>query len=121
MMTEEESLADLLDVARQHLQQVVQPLVPQDKRYDVAMIANALAIASRQINLGPGIDAEERQRLADFYRTPDAGRDALLERLCCELRAGRDGPDIRALLSARTRGRLALSQPGSGKAGASRS
>ena len=79
----------LLGQARRSLLEELLPLLPEDKRYDALMIANAMAIATREIEAGAGSDAEERADLRELFA--DAGPDGGYgkARLAREIRAGR--------------------------------
>jgi hypothetical protein len=75
----------LLDTARAILREELIPALPADKRHAALMIANAMAIAARQLRKG---DAPERDELATLSRIlslpaddADAPREALRERL----------------------------------------
>jgi hypothetical protein len=80
--------AELLAVARATLLEDLLPELPQARRYQVLMIANAMGMAQRELEAGTGTLAAER--------------DAL-KHLASDLREGkRDGDDetYRALLEA---------------------
>lgn len=109
--------ADLLRTARDLLRGEVAPALPGPLRYPAAMIANAVAIAARELEEGPACRAELRTLYATFY--PDAPPSAPLERLerrlADDIRAGRldeapDGP-LSGFVLARTRLRLRVSSP----------
>jgi hypothetical protein len=108
--------ADLLEVARTSLREAVLPRLGAEGRYEAAMIGNALAIAARELQLGPRTRAAERELLAAFYRMPEAPLDTLRRHLCRDLRAGGPGPEreaeLRTLLRATVHARLAISNPG---------
>ena len=111
--------ADLLEVARTTLRDEVVPHLPATARYPAAMVANALAIAARELALGPQALGAERELLARLYDSPpDATLDELRRRFCADLRAQRFGsdrePEIRTLLAALVQARLAISNPGYG-------
>lgn len=117
-MSHLDATADLLEVARTTLRTAVLPHVAADGRYEAAMVANALAIAARELELGPKARAEERELLAGFYATPDASLAELRRRLCQELRSGAldDAREatLRALLRRFVHARLAISNPAYG-------
>ncbi len=117
-----DATADLLKVAAVALRADVLPHVEADGRYPAAMIANALAIAARELELGPVARAEERALIAAFCRAPDASLPDLRRRLCRELRGGGLDParaaELRDLLHRVVRARLAISNPGYGGAAA---
>ena len=56
--------ADLLAIARETLRRDVLPLVPDEGRYTALMIANAMAIAARDAELGERAARDALQRLA---------------------------------------------------------
>lgn len=105
--------AELLAVARATLREQVMPGLEADRRHRAAMVANALAIASRELALGGKARAEEQALLAALYDGPPASLDALRRRLCRDLRAGRiaDTRELRDLLDRLVQARLAISNP----------
>lgn len=113
-----DATADLLKVAAVTLKAEVAPHIEADGRYPAAMVANALAIAARELELGPGARAEERTLLAAFLHAPEAGLPDLRRRLCRELRQGGVTPsraaELREVLHRVVRARLAISNPAYG-------
>jgi hypothetical protein len=113
--------ADLLKVARASLRETVLPRTAADVRYEGAMIANALAIAVRELEAGAATRAAERDLLARLYGTAEAGLPELRARFCRDLRAGTFAPErepeIRFLLRELVRARLAISNPAYGGTG----
>jgi uncharacterized protein DUF6285 len=86
--------AELLRVARASLLESLLPQLPPESHYMARMIANAMAIAARELEQPPAPGAI------------DAGR------LAREIRDGRhDGGEIAPLLREITRARLAVSNP----------
>ncbi len=55
---------ELLTIARKVLREELMPLLPEERRYDALMVANAMAIAARQIAFGDAPERRERQNLA---------------------------------------------------------
>jgi len=117
--------AVLLDLARAVLAEELLAELPESARYRARMVANAMAIAAREISGGKRTQEAERDALAALYDeapTP-AGRadteelDEALTRLnwwlAAEIRAGRRDGDARvhALLQESVRGRLRLANP----------
>jgi|KBSMisStandDraft_5_1062788.scaffolds.fasta_scaffold1342933_2 hypothetical protein len=85
---------ELLRVARASLLESLLPLLPAESHYTARMVANAMAIAAREL---------EQPSAASV---PDAAR------LAREIREGRhDAGEIAALLREITRARLAVSNP----------
>lgn len=89
----------LLDTARALLREEVIPALPPDKRHAALMIANAMAIAMRQLKNGDGHDHGESAALATLLNgsrlvsaAPEAGPQARLAALnrdlCRRIRAG---------------------------------
>ena len=105
---------ELLGVAREVLRERVMPRLDGEGRYEAAMIANALAVAIREVELGAGVRAREQAQLAEFYQSAD-DLEGLRRRLCRDLRSGAiaDGRavELRALLERLVRARLAISNP----------
>lgn len=115
-----DATADLLKVAAVALRADVLPHLEADGRYPAAMVANALAIATRELELGPSARAEERALIAAFCGAPEASLSELRRRLCRELRDGDVEParaaELRDLLHRVVHARLAISNPGYGGA-----
>lgn len=118
--------AELLDAARRHLLDELLPLLPEDRRLDVLMIANAMAIAGREMRSGDPALREALARLAALYdeavppALPDEEARAtvsrLNRRLAEDIRAGVfDGgakhAAVLAHLHATTRTRVAITNP----------
>ncbi len=107
--------ADLLKVARATLREAVAPGLGAEARYHAAMVANAMAIAIREVELGPKARAAERRLLGRFHADPEASLPELRARLCRELRAGTvldERPsELHALLQQLVHARLAISNP----------
>jgi uncharacterized protein DUF6285 len=108
---------DLLGIARQHLLQRILPVLPEALRYDALMVANALAIAAREIELAAQAQARDRAAIAALLpdAPPDAEIVALRSALCREIRRGSYDAGRRAELLAGLRAsveaRLAISNP----------
>lgn len=123
-MNDRPDARDLLEIARHAFTAEVLPAVPEALRYTALMIANAIAIAQREIAAGDAPLRGEYQRLAGLLSgnaaAPDG--DALREavedynrRLANEIRAGRfDGEERAAMLEhlrRTTEEKLAVSNP----------
>ena len=110
-----DATADLLAVARTTLREQVMPDLDGGGRYEAAMVANAMAIAIRELELGPGARADEQALLAGFYQMPSGTLLELRRRLCRDLRTGavlENRPDeLRILLRKVVHARLAISNP----------
>jgi len=115
----------LLDIAASTLRSDILPHVAPEARYAVLMVANALAIAERELR---GLDASGHAMLAALAPLygEDADNtlvgedlftrvDALQHRLCIEIAVGdfdRDGQDtLMESLEAIVKARLAIANP----------
>jgi hypothetical protein len=126
-MSERPEAAGLLDEARRSLLEALLPLLPQDRRYDGLMVANAMAIASREARSGGKLLREEvrgLETLLDGAGTAEGAREELRARLLeLERRLARDmrsgsydaaGPQrdaVRAYLRTVTLERVRISNP----------
>jgi hypothetical protein len=126
-MSERPEAADLLDEARRTLLEALLPLLPQDRRYDGLMVANAIAIASREARSGDTLLREEvrgLQTLLDRAGAADGALEGLrarlleLERqLARDIRrgvydaAGSQRDAVRAYLRASAQARVRISNP----------
>lgn len=98
-MREQPNAEALLAIARDVLKHDILPLLPSDQRYNLLMVANAMAIASRQCQQGYEPEQEELKRWQQGL-----GSDALLQSCAVEMsqniRAGvYDSPDGRVQLA----------------------
>jgi hypothetical protein len=123
-MNDRPDARDLLETARDAFTAEVLPAVPEALRYTALMIANAIAIAQREIAAGNAPLCDEYRRLAGLLSGDAAALDgdALREavegynrRLANEIRAGRFDGEKRAvmleLLRRTTEEKLAVSNP----------
>jgi hypothetical protein len=106
---------DLLEVTRGVLRGELLPALPPERRYQGAMIANALAIATRELRVGAAGREAERAALAALLDASGSLLDELRRRLCREIRAGAwdkgQATELRPILQAAVRNRLAISNP----------
>lgn len=65
-MRERPTGEELLIIARKVLREELMPLLPAERRYDALMVANAMAIAARQMAFGDAPERQERQDLSDL-------------------------------------------------------
>jgi len=97
--------SDLLAIARDMLMRELLPLAADDAKYSLLMVANAIAIASRELAMGHTAEVAALARLDILYGTlpreitGSALRDAIAQyerRLAQDIRAGRfDADDAR--------------------------
>jgi hypothetical protein len=79
----------LLEAARDVLLRELLPHLPEAKRFEARMVANAMAVARRDVAADP---APVLGRLRELLDMPDAEPDALLRRLAAGIRAGERDP-----------------------------
>lgn len=63
--------SDLLSIARDTLMNELLPLVADDAKYTLLMVANAMAIASRELAAGETAAVDALARLDKLYGTPE--------------------------------------------------
>ncbi len=100
-MRERPTGGELLTIARKVLREELMPLLPEERRYDALMVANAMAIAARQIAFGDAPERRERQDLAgllgetverDGVMAVSEAVGDLTRRLSAEIRSGEFDP-----------------------------
>lgn len=123
-MNNEPDGVELLRVAQKVLRERLLPGVAKDQRYEALMVANAMAIAARELEAGDWKLREELRMLTELYGDTVVGQSGtsskekvsrLNKRLAKDIRAGvMDGAcaqGVRALLKAQVIGRLRVSNP----------
>lgn len=114
--------AVLLTIARAKLLGELLPSLPVDQVYTARMIANAMAIAARELTSdGAAVEREGARRAATLYREAglaepplELGAEEMERRLAADIRAGRfdaAGPALTALLGWQVAQRLLLANP----------
>ena len=104
----------LLEAARDVLLRELLPHLPEAKKFEARMVANAMAIARRDVAADPAPVLARLQELLDML---DAEPDALLCRLAAEIRSGERDPgrpgsaETAEVLVALTRLRCEVSNP----------
>ncbi len=116
----------LLALARASLLDEILPTLPDEIGFGARLIANAMAIAARELESGTAPRQAEREALARLYGEDKEGLPGLAEtetldealqrltwRLSADIRGGRrDGdPEIFAILVAGTQARLSIANP----------
>jgi hypothetical protein len=109
--------SELLTVARRTLLRELLPLLPPEKAYEALMIANAMAIAARELAPHAGRNACAAQQISRFYSdiacAPNAEpseRD-LAARIRARAIPAAHGPRLFELLQSLTEAKLALCNP----------
>jgi hypothetical protein len=106
-MNDQPDAAELLTIAREALLDKLLPDLPEGLRYDALMIANAMAIATRELHAGDDAALSEFARLNALYAEPGKNvsendlHAALVEynrRLAMDIRGGRFDSNERAAL-----------------------
>jgi hypothetical protein len=110
--------AELLRQARSVLLDELLGALPESRRYDVLMVASAMAIAARELEAGEAGREAERTALEALLGPVSEGNiegalGGLNRRLAAEIRAGKlDGdPRVHDILDRDAAARLALSNP----------
>ncbi|MGF1609680.1 MAG: DUF6285 domain-containing protein [Kiloniellales bacterium] len=105
----------LLEEARRALLEDVLPAAGEGQRYTLLMIANALAIAVRELRDGVAVAAEEQAALSGFLGESAQGADAaeMEKLLAAAIRTGRYDADaaLHELLSRSIVRRLEIANP----------
>lgn len=108
---------ELLATARRVLLDDLLPALPADRSYEALMIANAMAIASRELIRCSGNDRLDDDAIAQFYRDADldqaagASEHALARLIRSRAIGARHETRLFELLLTLTRDKLALSNP----------
>ena len=113
-MMDQPSLRELIDAVREFLEKKAMPELMGHTAFHARVAANALAIASRQLEHGADTEREELARLQSLL-----GRSGTLEELnralCEAIRSGNVdlvAPDLRHHLEQTTRAKIEIDQPG---------
>jgi hypothetical protein len=114
-MRDRPSAERLLEEARRALLQNLLPVLGAERRYGLLMIANAIAIATRELRDGAAVAEQERAALAAFLGkgAAAAGSAELEKTLAAAIRAGRNDGDaaLHGLLSDSVARRLSITNP----------
>ncbi|GAB2908437.1 DUF6285 domain-containing protein [Paralcaligenes ginsengisoli] len=108
---------ELLHVARRTLLDELLPLLPPEKVYETRMIANAMAIAARELAQRDAAEQESTKRIRVFLQSiaADPHRAATEETLAALIKERRIGPaaqePLHELLTDLTTAKLAISNP----------
>jgi hypothetical protein len=123
-MNNEPDGAELLRIAQKVLRERLLPGIAKQQRYEALMVANAMAIAARELEAGDTGLREELRMLTELYGDTVVSQSGtsikekvsrLNKRLAKDIRAGvMDGAcaqGVRALLKAQVIGRLRINNP----------
>ena len=112
-MHDRPSARELVGAVRDFLENHAMPALEGHTAFHARVAVNALAIVERELELAPGQDAEELERLRAWL--PDApSLDAANRQLCRQIRAGELGaatPGLLAHLRETTLAKLSVDQP----------
>jgi hypothetical protein len=108
----------LIEQARRTLLEELMGALPRERRYPALMVANALAIAARELSGGEDLAAAEQDALADYlgwtgWGESAASYDAVVRRLAADIRAGKHDaePALHKLLRDSATRRLRIANP----------
>lgn len=90
---------DLLSIVQEYLEERISPQVCEVDRFQLKIVSRVLATVRRELQLGPGADADELERLRALLRRQDGGLEELDAELARAIRAGELAVDDPALLS----------------------
>ncbi|TAL83770.1 MAG: acyl-CoA dehydrogenase [Candidimonas sp.] len=107
---------ELLHAARQALLDGLLPLLPADRTYDALMVANAMAIAARELESFGQAEDRDNHQIAQFYRDigmddSDASEAGLALKIRNRLIDKGHYQRLHSLLLAMAREKLAISNP----------
>jgi hypothetical protein len=105
--------ADMLAAIRDYLEAEILPTLRDDKRFNLRIACNMLAMIEREQRLGPRLDAEEKARLQALTGEPGT-LEALNRRLALMIRDGRiaiDDPQLLDHLRRTTADALRINNP----------
>jgi AcrR family transcriptional regulator len=107
------TLDELLEAVVEFLEKRLMPKLDKHTAFHARVAANVLNIVRRELEQGPGLDAEELARLKDLL-----GEDGTLEelnaQLCNRIRRGdldHRNPDLMEHLFLTTLGKVSVDQP----------
>ncbi len=106
--------ADLLETARALLREELMSHLPASQRLNGLMIANAMAIAARELKAVADMEADAMQSLRGLYpEMENETLSALCKRFADEIRSGGfdDNEKAYRILLANTRERIAIANP----------
>ncbi|MBW1786059.1 MAG: hypothetical protein JRK53_05480 [Deltaproteobacteria bacterium] len=104
---------DLVEAVREFLETRVMPAVDEHAAFHTRVAANVLAIVERELDLGPDLDAEERERLRHLLGK-EGTLSELNRELCLQIREGAldyHDPALVEHLYKTTLGRMSIDNP----------
>ena len=88
---------DLLDVVREFMERDLLPLLSAELWFQCKVAINILGVVVRELQMSPGVEAAERERLAAILGKPGSVDD-LNRELCALIRQGKIGAESPALV-----------------------
>ena len=104
---------DLVEAVREFLEKRIQPALEGESGFHTRIAINILKIIERELEKGPGLDAEEHERLRRLLGR-DAGLAELNSELCQRIRSGAidiADEDLIRHLRQTTLGKLSIDNP----------
>jgi hypothetical protein len=116
MTRDQPGAADLLKIAREVLREDVAPAVSGETRFNVLMVANAMAMAIREVEQGAELDEAALSDLVALYEDTGATAADLSRKLARDIRTGffdegAKAVELHDLLMTDIRRRLAIGNP----------
>ncbi len=90
---------DLLSIVQEYLEDRIAPQVSEMDRFQLKIVSRVLATVRRELELGPGADAGELERLRMLLHRREGGLEELNAELARAIRDGGFAVDDPALLS----------------------
>ncbi len=112
-MQDQPTAAELVESVRDFIQNVAMPQLQARDAFHARVAANALGIVQRELEIAPGDNSEELQRLRELLDT-DGSLEDLNRELCTRIREGEidlDTPGLLHHLNQTTLTKLAIDQP----------
>jgi hypothetical protein len=113
-MADQPSLRELVDAVREFLEKTAMPELKGHTAFHARVAANALAIASRQLEHGADAEREELARLQALLG--ESGTLEELSRMLCQVIRSGDidlaSPELRNHLERTARAQIEIDQPG---------
>ena len=113
MFEDRPTIKELIEAVREFLEIKISPAVDKHTAFHTRVAINVLKIIERELELGPGLGAEEHQRLKKLLNRDGSLKD-LNKDLCLKIQEGKidyNNPDLIDHLKKTTLGRLSIDNP----------
>ncbi len=113
MFTDRPTMKELVEAVREFLETKISPAVDKHTAFHTRVAINVLKIVEREIELGPGLEAQEHERLCRLLNH-EGTLNELTKELCHKLRDGNidnKDPAFADHLKKTAMGRLSIDNP----------